>query len=270
MLGKDPSAPAGRLPRLRTKRDLRATRARWVAAVIIAASAAAVSLGTYLFPAMRVCRDEAAAGAPGARVAICGPVGAADLPMLVLVALVVVLILLPDVRELGVPGLMTLKMDEDRWASPPSLASEGGKPSPARQVTEAEVRRLEGGAAEPASRGLTLATTEVDAERAKLEVQLLRLWEQLAVYVSIAEGARKGSWIWARVDFDLTAAERGAVEAWGRRLQGPLWAIRNARNTVAHAPGNITTEEIREAIAVAEKALSALFEVFERVRQPDG
>ena len=79
---------------------------RWGLAIIVVLATATLVLRSYADSSATVCRDHLAIVGTDAVVDVCGPIGITDLGV---VALVLGALLFPDVAELTIPGIVTLK-----------------------------------------------------------------------------------------------------------------------------------------------------------------
>ena len=83
------------------------TGSRRFVAFGVLAGLAVVVLRSYVSVDGEVCRQ--AAGADRGTINLCGPIGPADLPALAVALLVALILFLPDLSELDIAGLVTLK-----------------------------------------------------------------------------------------------------------------------------------------------------------------
>ncbi len=95
------------LPAARTAGRARLQVARRSAAGLVAVGAALATLATYVIPGWEVC--HARLTTDGRAVQLCGPISADDSILIGLVLFLVLLLLIPDVSEFGIAGLVTLK-----------------------------------------------------------------------------------------------------------------------------------------------------------------
>jgi hypothetical protein len=85
-----------------------ATSWRWWIALALAVGAAALFFLSRAYPNWRVCEEALAVTGSTPTATICKPLGVADLSV---VLLPVAILLFPDLAELAIPGLISLKRD---------------------------------------------------------------------------------------------------------------------------------------------------------------
>jgi hypothetical protein len=269
---------------------------RWASAFLLAAALAALVTATYFVPQLASCRDEVANTGNQALARACGPVETNDIVAVGLWLFVILLLLLPDLSEFGIAGLLTVKRKvaevEKRQESlertmaislaanqqltvtqlfyPPSLAPDGSEASPARREAEDKTERL--GKAASAGVGADADTTRqlmelrrVSEERAVLESRLIAAWERISSYLFPVpdRSGRMTAEQQAQFD-DLTSSGIEVVRDWREIYRREIDIARAARNTVVHQPQNLSDAEVREALGVAMAVLAGLDDLMKR------
>lgn len=210
---------------------------------------ALLAAGSYVSPALRICRDRVDGGAV---LQACGPVGAEDLPTIGLV-LLIALLLLPGWSEVTLPGLGTIKrqiaslersIGELRVQQSATLTNQLiiADPGRVREQALPELRSFPG-AAPPKS----LTPRSVSPERADSEAQLVRLTGQLETYVRMATRQALGM----NLDVYLQLQE------WLRQFNDAIDVVRATRNTVALKPEDLTDDQVSEAVQLASDLVAA-------------
>ncbi len=265
------------------------TATRRALAGIALASVAIVVVLSYLVIDGAICRE--AAGADTGVVRLCGPVGPDDLPALAVLVLVAVLLLLPDMSEISVPGLLTLKRAvAEQETKTEALADQVAQlsirmqqvntvttyiypPAPDQAAQDAERRDVEFRERHPAkaASGEGLAQTReqvsraVDApplelpaqDRALAESEITRLWEGINELDPVEN--RRGMYRTAEQFVDPLFNERMATRAeWFEYFRQDLDAFRAVRNTVVHEPRNLTDEQVRAGVQLGRRLFNSL------------
>jgi hypothetical protein len=177
--------------------------ARWLAAVLLLV-AGAVGL---IVSGWAVCEDRLAAVGNQAVVRVCHSPALTDVPVLTGL-LVVLLLLLPDLAEIGIPGFISLKRRvDDQEAKLAGLELQVEQSTDVRQTAAQEVDTkanalnvnyidIEGALRmflnktgdEVSPTPETATILQVAPQRGQLEAQLLRAWAQLEPLVTLSEG----------------------------------------------------------------------------------
>jgi len=177
--------------------------ARWLAAaLLLLAGVAGIVISGWT-----VCEDRLAAVGGQAVVRVCRPPALIDLPVVATLA-IALLLLLPDMVEIGIPGFISLKRRvEDQEAKLAGLELQMAQSVDVRQsaVQEADSRALalnvnlldvqgalrefQDKAGEEISSMHMLSQGRVTPRRGQLEGQLLRAWAQLQPLVESSEFA---------------------------------------------------------------------------------
>jgi hypothetical protein len=222
---------------------------------------------SYAFDDARVCRDMVASDT--GIVEVCGPVGLEDVPALGVLLLVGVLLLLPDMSEVSIPGLVTLKRAVEEQAKqtealtreiatialnmrqdttvnvyPPKLddaIKDVDKRDKAIQERGREAVALETAETGPADTGVSAPS----AERALLETEVIRLWN---AFEDSIPGFRPP---FSRVGFRPNDID------WLTLYRNDVEAFRTLRNTVVHRPGNVTDDEVRKGLELGRRLLAS-------------
>jgi hypothetical protein len=231
---------------------------------------------TYLSDSARVCREVVADGVVAR---VCGPVGLQDVLVFTLGAFVVLLLLLPDLSEVGIPGLASLKRrveaNEEKTkqieglvlrqtihqnlflntATAPNFpASEASAEAKARRIAEGEEVPL---GPEPTG------VRALSPERAVAEAQLIATWESLAELLgplTEREFVRRA----------MPRLEGHPLQGWLTAFTRELQDFRAARNTVAHRPQNMTDEEVQTALVLGRTLLESLQQVVSELPRDSG
>ena len=251
---------------------------RIVAFSVLAALAVAVA-GTYLFDSFRICRDSAT---DAGSVTLCGPVGPADLPAIGVVLLVALLLLLPDLEELAIPGLVSLKArvqhQEQKLAAVensvnqialsqtnvtiglPAVVPDFGR-LPEETDRKAELFRAAPDVRSSVGMQPVAEARMVAPDRAVREAQVLDLWEKLSRFIPWTPAGR-------RLDADaFSQAKYHELLEWAETFRPELRDLQVIRNTVAHEPTNLTNAQLDQAIELGEKLLGLLQEVLQSTRE---
>lgn len=276
----DPAVPAG-IPEDSTAKSI---AKREIAAWLVLALLIFAGLGTYV-GIFAICREEATAA--GSVVVVCGPVGAADLPLVGLI-LLAVLLLTPRLSEFGIPGLVTLKRDltqqiarvDDKVehllsvqqqqnlsvyvVDPARAAAEF--PDKQREFEESErrvgdLRDAEREAEAAGEDAITREHREISDERAVLEARLMRAWGRLEPWVYFASTGQN-RWETPRrgiiVDENVLLAMEGPLRRWRRTFDDEITVVRATRNSVAHQPWLVSDDQVQAAVLLAERLYGVL------------
>jgi hypothetical protein len=241
--------------------------ARLVIAGLLAALGVGVILLTYLWQAAEVCEEQVATN--GTVVEVCGPANDVGIPLIALWILLIVIVLLPDLSEFTVPGLVTIKRRVDEVARSTerlesavtqllqvnqnvgvhvnqNLFATNEDVRRFRETTETKLERPDGSARLAGDEALVDGIERgVSNDRALKEVQIIWIWERL--HDLLTEYGVRG--------FPVGRARRGApdVEApswimsWVEDFYPQLQEARAIRNTVAHTPDDLDDEAISNA-----------------------
>lgn len=232
---------------------------RAVAALLLTALLALAAISYSNIPGTAVCRDEA--DSTSSTIRLCGPVGLEDVPAITLGVLVALLLVFPDLDELTIPGIASLKRRVDATekrqdalqAQLTQMAFQQTNVNiytpPAQAVAETE-EKLEairkGRPVEPSSASFATAVPEPD--RAVLESTVLRHWEAIAEYQRLAQ-----------LRPDVTPSDR--IREWEELFGPQIRDLHTLRNTVAHRPDNLSVEQLQDAVRLGEQLLRAFGEI---------
>jgi hypothetical protein len=228
-----------------------------VTAILLAAVPIVLIVASYSSDSFRICDNQLTES--GEVEEVCGPIDDVDLPVIALWTLVIVLILAPDLTELSIPGLLSIKrdikdLDEKTDQIQRSLTTliatnqitqsfhidvATATPDQARHIV-AEAEEKVGQLDEPSP---TDILRDVTPERALKEVQILWIWSQL---VSLLE--RYDTPLASRKRRDLPEPNGGILRGWLRDSQHLLYDLRTIRNTVAHTPQNLDDQTVDSAL----------------------
>jgi hypothetical protein len=251
---------------------------RFVAGAVAVVGASIVFVG-YFVPAFQVCQQQLASTGDAGVVDICAPVG---LPGLVPIVLVVAVLLWPDLSEVTVTGLFSLRRRieeqaerqadlEDRLFQVQQATQQATQqtnvlissqalthlPEQTRQKAEL-VERAGPAEGEGASPPIAEERMIPETEAAELGMSLLYLWEQIADVLALIDdrrGIRR-----PRRDRVEDTAELDRIIRWRNIFDREIEIVRAARNSVAH-PGtgaDLSTDELLSVVRTAEYLLALL------------
>lgn len=259
------------------------TIARRTAVVLIAAATFLVWGSSQLFGEPEICRQELASVGERPVVNVCAPMSAESLlgPVLLIAVL-----LLPDISELAIPNLITLKrrvnehaveqgkirdelarVEQNQLALQSVNVTVGGYVPPDWERVRAElegqlretkdlvaaVRQIQG---HVAPFEIVSDASVADAERDRLDAELLRLWRPIESVLGLTRAATRP---WRRDEVpELTGHEVEALLEFERVFRSEIQAVRAVRNAVVHEPDKVTKDDLREAIEVARSLNEAL------------
>jgi hypothetical protein len=229
---------------------------------------------------VKVCRDVAASDK--GKVNVCGPVGLEDVPAIGVLLLVGVLLLLPDMSEVSIPGLVTLKRAvEEQSKQTKALSNEVATLALSmRQDTTVNVYppKLDDAIKDVAARDKAIQEKGANAvaqetpefgpedtgvsapseERAVLEAEVIRLWNALEAAIP---GLRPP---YGRAKFEPDDLD------WFTLYRNDVEAFRTFRNTVVHRPGNLTDDEVRKGLELGRRLLASYRGFINLVRRQRG
>jgi hypothetical protein len=247
--------------------------ARWVVAAIIAVAGA-----VFYFHALAdqsICRQELAGGGGSTVVQVCGPPRLLDLAPF---ALVIAVALWPDLGELAVAGLFTLRRRVARQEERQGAVEQrlGGIDQQLMQIAtlsqmqgqnqtqtfnlvvpdQGELKRSidlkEGAAGGTALAGLGSAEelaaaksssrAETD-ERLRLLGKFVRDYARLEPYM-----VSPRSPLYRRIEADIDPDRRQLVKDWYEMFEPEITALRQTRNATIHQPDLVSQETLRGAI----------------------
>ena len=255
------------------------TGTRRVLAVAAFVAVAAVVLVTYLVPNAAICRG--AADAKGGVATLCGPVGLADVPALGVLLFIGVLLLLNDVSEVSIPGLITLKRAvEEQAKKTEALTAEISSlsltlrqtttvnvmyppdPSAVKRDVEERDSKIESeglrgvGEDHPINDSEETGVAAPSPDRAVTEAEVTRLWEALVSALPSLSPAQ-------RRDLYIPSADQMAwLSLYGQDIE----AFRALRNTVVHQPANLSDEQVRGGVELGRSLLASYRKFIERAR----
>jgi vacuolar-type H+-ATPase subunit F/Vma7 len=252
------------------------TAVRRIIALAVLLTLVAIVARTYAFADAGVCRQ--AVGADKGIVTICGPIGPNDLPALAVALLVGLILLLPDLSELDIAGLVTLKRavaeqqkqtDELRQTvqqlsvhqetnvtlvttKDVSDATETVKRVD-RAVMDKSVAPMLGVVpnGELAPQATVDAATTVAPSRAIDEAQVMRLWQRIESSIEVPSRDVASS---PRQTIDTM----GPAEQWLALFGHELGVFRAVRNTVAHRPDALTDEQLADGVKLGTSLTQSL------------
>lgn len=238
-------------------------RVRWAAVGVLVVAAGAFSLLSFLIRDLRPCRDVLAQSGDHGVVTVCAPTTLSDYwPVLV----AILLLLWPDISELSFGGFSIKRQLRQQEQKIESLRQDVLRVSTSVSQTQQTIL-LPGGVvdwkrvestidkkmSEPIAPGPgteAMATEADDAElRGTLMSQLFSVWETLRMYL------RARSPEGEPVDLDVDPRR---IEFWRTLFARELRLVQASRNTLAHRPDVLTTEDMREAVEVGTRLLKLL------------
>jgi hypothetical protein len=240
---------------------------RLAGAALIVLVMAAVAVASYI-PGTGVASCRGQITATGAEVELCQPIGPSDVVGVGLVLLVALVLIWPEISELGIGGNYVKKRQRAIERQQAETAATVGhlvlaQPSPNLDAYVAELTRAAGERHDthevPSARGKRL----LSSERVDGETQLLGLARELDRYIQLLESPNAERALrhpaYSRV-FGQYNEERflDALAEWQETFDEQLrsWAI--VRNTLTHFPERLSDDEIRAGIALARDLLSAI------------
>ena len=257
----------------------RRDRPRRFAAGAVAVVGASLVLAGYFVPALQVCQQQLASTGNTGVVEICAPVG---LPGLVPIVLLVTALLWPDLSEVTVAGLFSLRRRIEEQAQRQAelegrlfqiqqatqqatqqtnvlVSTEALAHLPEEAREKAPLVERQGPALEEdvsPSRGEPTAALE--APEAQLGARLLFLWERIAEALALVDDRRglRGRLI----DRSVDAGELNRIIRWRSVYNREIEIVRAARNSVAH-PGvgaSLSLKDLRSVVSTAEYLLLVL------------
>jgi hypothetical protein len=231
---------------------------------------------SYLFADARVCRDVAVADS--GTVTVCGPAGPGDLPAVSLALLIGLILLMPDLGEIDLVGLVRLKRAVEQQGQQTEQLKNAVLALSIRQETHVnfypksletateDIQRVEstardqglaqalalvdrGFAATPQAE--TAGRTSVPAEQALNEAAIIRLWAGLEA--TLGEGPLAIATSPMRTIDNMTPREQ-----WLALFGHDLETFRAVRNSVAHRPDSLTPAQLEKAVALGQRLSKSL------------
>jgi len=214
---------------------------------------------------------------------LCGPPRLLDL---LPVALVIALLLWPDLTELGITGVLTLKrrvqqQGERQAAVEASLVelqqslaqvamlSQGQGQAQATTTNvnnyyapdQDDVRR---GIDEKRGEGVTDETqggsrTEDLELHASLSGTFLKEYAQLEPYIMSGGARRAPRWALERIE-QVSPAQQARIDEWNHMFRPEIQALRQTRNVAVHEPQSVSTETLRGALRNTRELARILFQ----------
>ena len=260
-----------------SKKPSRWDKARVVLAVIISLVGFGLLISTYIFDDMRVCREQVSDS--GTPLEICGPVGSGDLLVVGAAFFLVILLLWSEFSEISFPGFVTLKRRlneeiqradriEEKSNRLEMLVNQlqmtqqqntnvhiyngdvGALEDRTKRKVEEIDRRQPQGQRPPVDR--VEAIRSVSPQRAQMEVQFLAAWERTVDLAGLAVGRHPAS----SAQPPMSSRAPWARD-WAQRFSREIAELRDIRNTIAHAPDQLTDDEIRKALNTMNLVLDA-------------
>ncbi len=243
--------------------------ARWAFAFAIAVGALLFFLGVV--GSADVCHGVVAGPDQNPQIkTVCDPPRMLELvPFFLLIGL----LLWPDLSEIGIGGMITLKRrvreqekrlaeTEDRvstlhqtllqtlsvqqtqkQANTVNVSFAPDQDDVARNIRESQVPQSPEQTAEP--------SPESD-DRDRLLGQFLDLYARLEPYVQFATGQNRRRYqgrIWYEDEIErLTPRMRDGLEQWSEQFAEPIRALKDTRNVAVHSPSRVSTETLQKAI----------------------
>jgi hypothetical protein len=252
----------------------RGTKVRHVFAAVVALGLAAVWLASSL-GALKVCRDSLASVGSAAVVRMCGPLGLIELlPW----TLLLVLLMWPDLSEVSVPGLISLKRRvaeqekrQERLEIAIQAVQQNVNLSPHQEITvmlSPDWHRAEQELSQKANQ--FQAGQEVRkppprdvkepraAGQGDLEVRLLAVWEQIDRNIRASQPPRRVPYPFFDLPPHLTEYQQAIVRDWLEAFGTEMALVRAARNSIAHPPHDLSPADISEALHIGERLLNIL------------
>ena len=248
------------------------TGSRRFVAFGVLAGLAVVVLRSYVSVDGEECRQ--AAGADRGTINLCGPIGPADLPALAVALLVALILFLPDLSELDIAGLVTLKRavaeqkkETDQLRSlvqAISLRQETNITLYPRDLGEAAddvdrksaaagSGRLNGAITESDGSSRTDTSDSevlhhpIDPTRAVAESTITRLWESIADKLGQHALAPRLNFGKRMID------DMPALEQWLALFGSDLEAFRAARNSVVHSPDTLSQDQLNQTVLLGQR-----------------
>lgn len=252
---------------------------RAVAAALVLGLTAIVILSYLPNAVIASCRHEVTN--EGTVVALCAPIGAADIVAVGLVLLIAAVFISPELSEVGVSGLITLKRRVDEAQREQrttgdtvrslTLAQEVPDLGATRRELSEQLARwselqdnvhvVPNGTSRPSTAPRDARV--ISEQRADLEERLLRLANETDEYFRVLSHEdplrmlRHPSRYRKIRDVDLEAYLAG-LRLWSMAYEDLLrkWAV--VRNLAVHYPEKLSDDEVRDAVALGEGLLTAL------------
>ena len=239
---------------------------RGVSLLLLLALSALVVVSYLPDSPVRACREQVAA--TGTLVTVCRPLGTDDIVLVGLIVLGAGLLLWPDLSELGVGGLLTIKrqvaetkaVTDQLQGDVRALGIVQERPDLAD--AEADVKPPEGGAAARTGATTTGGSTGrlISPDRAALEAEALAHARLLDDVLAAAQGS--GAAIQSVAVSAGVAPEEGRkvmleLRRWVYSNDRPLREWAAVRNTVRHIPERLTDEDLRSGNSLARRLLES-------------
>jgi len=243
--------------------------ARWLAAVIVFVGTTLTVLASYgrIFN-IASCRDVASNS--GGVVSVCGPIGLSDVVAVGLVLGVASLLIWPELSEVGIPGLLTLKrrVDATERQAEQTAADVRGL-TYAQEVPDAGVVADANAALERTARpeGNVFSTETgirvVSRERGDAERELARLVSRIDRFLAIpmssepysllGQAAREGL-----IEIGDRYEQLRRIKRWVLQYDEQLrvWAL--IRNQIVHVPERLSDEQVRQGVELGHSLLLSL------------
>jgi hypothetical protein len=245
--------------------------ARWVLVGLLAVAALAIVSATYVSDAARICRQEAG---DTAAITVCGPFGLGDALWLALVVLVIFLLLWPDVSEVSVTGIGSLKRRVEEQEKKTAelerfvvsqmldLSIRNTQTQNTTVVLSSRDLREARDKVEEQQKGLAHAQAQayiappVDPDRAVKQARVLELWEAMADVFATVTGERRYR---GRPDPEgRILIDHPRLLAWYREYSEPFQTFRAARDSVVHRPSSLANEDLDVAVQLGDSLMTSL------------
>jgi hypothetical protein len=253
---------------------------RQVVAIIVIALAATLVILSNLASWPRVCADAVATVGPNAVVRTCSPIG---LPALIPVAVLVVALLWPDLSEVAIPGLVTLRRTIEEQAQRQSVLehrilqiqnSQTAQQQVTVLMTTEHLQRLPEEAKEKApllegngrltqrdiglTPGAGRSGPPAGATVAELGMMVLTVWEELARVLAAIDDPR-GHGMRAASD-RFTDEQLRLIERWRDLYDQEINVVQAARNAVAQGgQPSLSASDLQQVIRTGKELLRVLW-----------
>jgi hypothetical protein len=243
---------------------------RWLLVIAIVAGAFVAAIRSYVDSSAQICRDKAG---DTAAINVCGPIGLDDALWFGLLGLVVFLLLLPDMSEISVTGIGSLKRkvaeqekkvadqekktaDLERFVVSQmlSLSIANSQSQNVNVVVTSEALRQARDELPPPSERLReqAVVTQVDPDRAVKLTQILGLYERILDIFATVTGQRRHTF--------MTPEERILIDhpqllSWYREYREPFNTFRTARSAAAHNPASLSDNDLQTTLELGERLL---------------
>ena len=237
-------------------------RVRWISAAAIFLGVTVVVVLSY-FPSIGVqsCHQELASN--GTNVEVCGPIGVGDLVVVALLLGIAGLLIWPDLSELSIANLISLKKQADATEAKTAKAADDIRGLALAQSAPAEddVSRVVQGFA--AAAVIVPASSEpriLSAERSAIEKELLGLVPTLDRLLAIPSApnpadALSDAQTSGLVATGSTTSQLAILDQWQSRFDSQLRTWASLRNQVVHFPERLSDQQVRQGLELGNRLL---------------